>query len=371
MTDFANWRLGSGLWTASTVTFSNHTVDANNDGIAFEIQARDANPITHIEFRYGARTGTPPVFVATLEGKSATTGAPDGTDVGGGSSTAKTFTPPADATWDGTQQAIALTNSYTPTRGQILMATIRYSSGTIDASNLSTFTTHSGTLNNNAGWKFPQAYRLTAGTWAGQLAMPIVGLRTASSRYGLIFEAAYNTRSASTVGHRQAVKFTLPSAIATTKTIKGVRFVGSIAGAAAKNPILTLWSASSALQTFTLDSDWWSSPGNSYQVFEVLFDEATLSSLTWGTAYYIGLEVADATNGGVLLNGLQLDDAADLSAYGGGSNACLSTYNGSSWTDDTTVYPFFELILDDITGNTAGGSGAVIGTNGRVIGAAA
>lgn len=360
MTDFANWRLSSGLWPASTVTFSNHTVDANNDGIAFEIQARDTNPITHIEFRYGARTGTPPTFVATLEGKSATTGFPDGTDVGGGSPTAKTFTPPADATWDGTQQAVALTNAYTPTRGQILMATIRYSSGTIDASNLSTFTTHSGTLNvSGSAWRFPVGYRLTAGTWAGQAAQGLGAFRTASSRYGMIFENVYNTRSASTVGHRQAAKFTLPAAIANTKTIKGARILASIAGATGKNPLLKLWSASAALQDFTLDSDWASN--NSYGVYEVLFDEATLSALTWGTPYYLGLEVADAVNGGVILNGLQLDDAADLSAYAGGSNAHFATYNGSAWSDDTTVYPFFELILDDITGNSGSSGGIVIG----------
>lgn len=358
MTDFANWRLGSGLWPQSTVTFSNHTVDANNDGIAIEIQARGAEAITHIGFRYGVRAATPPTFVATLEGKSATTGAPDGTDVGGGSPTAVTFTPPADATWDGTWQWVTLTNAYTPTRGQILMATIRYSSGTIDGTNNSTFTTHSGTLNAPASWRFPQGWRLTAGTWAGQAAQGIGGLRTASTRYGLIVENVYNTRSASTVGHRVAAKFTLPAAIATSKAIKGVRLVGSIASAAAKNPIFGLWSASSALQTFTLDSDWWTSPGNSYQVLDLLFDEVTLSTLTWGTAYYVGLEVADAVSGGVLLNGLQLDNASDLSAYGGGSNAHLATYNGSAWADDTTVYPFFELILDDITGNS--GSGGVV-----------
>jgi hypothetical protein len=345
---------------AGTPTFNLHTVDASNDGVGWAIQARDTAAITHIGFRYGARTGTPPVFVATLEGISATTGLPDGTDLGGGSPTAKTFTPPADATWDATWQWIALTNAYTPTgRGQIIVPTIRYSSGTIDASNLSTFTSHTSGVSTGSAAFFPNAYRLTAGTWARQGSIPCVALRTASTRYGFPIVSAYSTRSASTVGHRQAMKFTLPAGSGATKTIRGVRFFGSLAAGTGKNPVLGLWNAGGLLQGLTLDSDWGLLPTSANVAYEFYFDEATLSALDFGTAYYIGMEVADAANGGVLINGVQLDNASDLDAYPGGANFHFATFDGSSWSDDTTVRPFVELILDDIT-EPAGGGGGII-----------
>jgi len=333
-------------------SFSNHTLDANNDGIAFGFQARGAEPITHILVRYGLRTGTPPAFIATLEGMT-TGGAPDAADVGGGSPTAKIFTPPADTTWDGTQQAIELTNPFTPARGQFLIATIRYSSGTIDASNNSTFTNEVAGLVGNLG--FPCSQRLTAGTWAKRQSFPCFGIRTATTRYGSPMEALYNTRSASTVGHRQAVKFTLPAGSGTTKKVKGIRFFGSPAGvSAAKAPVIGLWSAAGTIQTVTFDSDFSTGANSSYLAYDIYFDEVTLTALNFGTAYYAGMEVADAVNGGVLLNGLQLDSADDLDAYPGGSNFHLSTFDGTNWADDATVRPFAELILDDVS-SAAGG----------------
>lgn len=355
MADTANQVFAAIPWPTSTPSFSNHTVDASGDAIGLGFQARDTEAITHIYFRYGARAGTPPTFILTLEGVDATTGTPDGTDVGGGSPTAVTFTPPADATWDGTLQAVALTNAYTPTRGQVLVATIRYSSGTIDGSNNSTFTTDITSLA-SAIWLFPIGYRLTGGVWAKRQTPPVVGVRTANRRYGLPVESLFSTRSASTVGHRQALKFTLPN-ICDTFTLKGVRIAASLAAAAAaKNPVLGLWSAAGVIQNLTLDSDWSVNAVTAHCLYTFYFDESSLTTLTPGTAYYIGLEVADAVNGGVLLNGLQLDSSADLDAYSGGGNFHFATFDGTNWTDDATVRPFVELLLGDIT-EPAGGGG--------------
>jgi hypothetical protein len=339
-------------------------VDAETDGLAFVFQAIDTNPITHVAFRYGQRALTPPTYVLKLESVDASSGHPTGTDVGGGSPTAKTFTPPADDSWNNSQQTIALTNSYTPTRGQFLAATIRWSTGTVDSSNYSTFTTHAlsgfapGTFQS-----FPYPDRLNAGTWAKQTGIPIVMVRTGASRYGLPFEGFYNTRSASTVGHRHAMKFTIPNSLATTFAVRGIRFFGSIASAGGKNPIIGLWSAAGVLQGFTADSDVVASL-SSFAANEYYFDEANLTPLSANTAYYAGLEVADSTNGGVLLNGIQLDDAADLAAYPLGGNMHFATYDGSAWTDDMTVRPFLELILDEVGGGIITHPGMVGGCRG-------
>lgn len=339
-----------------TPAFSNFALDASNDGAAWAFQALNDHPITGCQVRIGARAGTPPTYVVTLEQLSATTGFPDGTDIGGASPTAKTFTPPADATWDGTLQTITFTNAYTPARGQRLCLTLRHSSGTVDGSNHDTFTTDCQNLIAGSSFADWNSLRLTAGTWGKVQRMPNFGIVTASERYGFPLESFYNTRSGSTVGHRQALKFKLPAGSCSSLAVRGLRLSGSIAAAVGKNPVLGLWSAGGVLQNYTLDSDVVSQAANSYMFRSFLFDEVTLSALSPDTWYYAGLEVADAVNGGVLLNGLQLDSASDLSAFPGGSNWHLATYDGSNWTDDQTVRPFAELDLADLTG----GSGMVL-----------
>lgn len=356
MADFKGQLLGRPLlWARNTPTFTNFAVDAATDGIGAALQAIDANPITHIGFRVGARVGTPPTYIVGLESQLGTTGFADGTYLGGGTPASATFTPPADTTWDGTWQWVALANAYTPTRGETIAPTIRYSSGTIDASNHTTFTNEVSNLNEGVAHSFPVSLRLTAGTWTMRSGAHSLGIRTASTRYGNVIQNVYITRSASTVGLRQAIKFTLPAGSGDTKKILGFRFIGSIASGAGKNPIAGLWDATTVIQNVTLDSDRVDSPTTQFCEYRIFFDEVTLTSLVFGTAYYLGLEVADATAGGVLLNGIQLASADDIAAYAGGSDFIFSTWNGSAWADDATVRPMVEFILDDVTEPTGGG----------------
>lgn len=345
------------LGGGTTPSFQSHPLDASNDGVGFVFQARDTNAITHIGARYTLRTGTPPTYVATIEGVSAATGLPDGTDVGGGSLTAATFTPPASTAWDATFQWFALTNAFTPTLGAWYSGTIRHSSGTVDASNFSSFTSHMTSFS-GAGQSIPYAVRLTAGTWAKQGSSPVFGVRTASSRYGCPVQGFYNTRTASTVGHRVTCKIKIPSGLGTYK-LGAVNFAGSIAAAANKVPILGIWTSSGTIHTTVVDTEQTVNSTTAYNLYEMIVDEV-LTALDSGTDYYIGLEVADAASAGVLLNGMQLAASDDRDAFEGGVNVCLSTYNGSSWTDDGTVVPFLNATLYDMTPPGSGSGGAMI-----------
>lgn len=346
--------LGSG----AAPSFQSHSLDANNDGVGWTFRARDTNAITHIGFRYGARTGTPPTYRASLQATDSN-GHPDGTVLGGGSPASVTFTPPADTTWDGLWQWVALTNSYTPTLGQKIFLAIEYSSGTVDASNFSSITSH---VNNvNAGASFPKAWRLTAGSWGtGTGNFAVFGLRTASSRYGNVMQGFYTTRTAATVGHRAAMKFRVPSGPFASYGIGAVQITGSLSNASNKEPILGLWEGTTTLMATTLNTDDHNSVTSSTFVNEIEFDDAP-SALTPGTDYRIGLEVGTAVNSGVIVQGIQLADAADRDAWEGSTNVCLSTFDGSSWTDDATVVPQVHATLYDITGNTASGGGSVTG----------
>lgn len=348
-------------FATTTPTLNNHTVDASTEGVAWAFRSKTTDAITHLGYRYGARTGTPPTYIIGLEGASTSTGFPDGTYKTNGGNCSATFTPPADTSIDGKWQWVALSNSYTPSLNELLVSTIRHSSGTIDASNNSSFTTDASNIDSQA-IHFPYALRNTSGTWAFRVLSPVFGYRTASGRYGYIIESLYTTRTASTVGHRVAAKVTLPGGFGSTFTVSAMRAAVSIAAATGKAPLAKIWSASSALASVTLDSDQVaSSASNAYKTYETGW--TTEPTLDFGTSYYFGYEVADATNGGIVMYGTQAAEADDLASEDGGAQVCLSTFDGSSWTDNTLVRPFMELILDDWTEPSAsGGGGSVIGS---------
>lgn len=359
MADALGIRIGATIPVMVTGNFSGATYDmsASNKQMAWVFQAQDTNAITHVGFNYSQKIGTPPTFRASIQGVSLSTGDPDGTIKGGGSPASGTFTPPNDSTWNGTFQWAALTNSYTPTRGELLAAVIDYSSGTINGSNFSFFNPYDNVSSPGGTTTLPYTTLYGGASWSKNGTTPVFGLRTASTRYGHIYKDTYNTATSSTVGNRAAMKFNIPATIASTYTIKGFRFVGKMASATGKSPIAGLWSAGGVLQNVTLDSDVASSPTTAYRAHDVFFDETSLSTLSGGTNYYIGLEVADASSGDMTLNGYAVTDANDLLAQPLGTSAFLSTYNGSAWSDTTTVRPSIELIIGDITNSGGGSSG--------------
>ena len=361
MTDALNISIGGENFCPpiGTPAFQNHVVDLNTEGVAWAFQSRAAEAITHVGFRYGARTGTPPVYRISLQSLAAASGFPDTTVLGGGTPASVLFTPPADTTWDGLWQWLALDNAYTPTRGQILCLVIEYSSGTIDVSNNSSFTARASNILEFYG--FPYSLTNTSGTWTRlSTGIPVHGIRTATTRYGFPIEAFYNTRSASTVGHRQACVITLPAGWGDTHKIKGIEICASLSAAVGKNPVIGLWNAAGVIQDITWDSEFSASATTGFRHYRIYFDEVTLTAINYGTKVYVGLEVADAANGGVILNGMQLDSTTDLLAFPGGASILFGTFDGSTWTEDNTVRPFARLILDDIT-EPAGSGGPVSG----------
>lgn len=344
-----------GKFFVASVT--NHSLDANNDGLAAVFETFSADPITHLGFRYGSRTGTPPTYIIALEGVDGS-GLPDGTVKGGGSPASATFTPPASTAWDGTWQWVALSNSYTPTRSELLAATIRYSSGTVDASNFSSITRDlSGLAAANQG--IPYELTLTAGTWAKRTSDgPVFGYRTASGRHGCIATGLFQT-NVTTTGNRQALGFVLPSGHGSTFKLAGITAQMRVS-AAAGSFVFGLWDSSGTMiQDKTYDADQFGNTGGSNSRSLCLFDESSLTALNYGTTYYVGFQ--SVSSSAVGMRGYQLSEAADRSAYPNGTNMWLGTWNGSAWSDDTTVIPICELILSDVTVPSGGGGAFIIG----------
>lgn len=346
------------ITAGGSLTFTNFTINSGGgtiDRVAWAIQLPVADTWTHIGFRYGARSGTPVQHTIGLQSLG-TTGLPDGTYLGGGTPASATFTPPADATWDGTWQWVALANSYLSTRGQIVVPVIE-PVGTPDGSNNSSFTQG---ISNFWAVRHGTPYNLTQtdGAAFAKVAarVPVIALKSASRYVGFPIESLYSTLIA-TNAHRQAVKFTLPAGSGDTFKVYGLRLIGQVP-ATGNNWKVGIWNAAGTeLMGISLDCDFSATLNTANTTFEVYFDD-TPATLTFGTTYYAGIERVDAGTG---LNGLGVDTSAELAALPGGSDWHLATWNGSVWADDQTVRPLIELILDDVTEpSSAGVSGARI-----------
>jgi len=342
---------------AAAPNYGNFAVDGATDAVEFVYQSPHAVPITRLGFRYTLRTGTPPTYKISLQGVG-TTGNPDGTIKGGGSPVSATFTPPADATWDATWQWITLDYPYTPARGEMLSVVIAYESGTIDASNFSTFLVRVTTLTARIGC--PYAIENAAGSRMRRPDLPVFGVGAAASATGFPVKTIYLTQiHVNSTPDEQALAFSLPTGFCSTYKVLGIR-IGGGTPSTGKTVIVTLYSGTTPLQQITWDADVGSNVG-SYSVMPMLFDEATLSVLDAGTTYRIGFAPQETLNY-FSMHGLTAGAAADLSAYPLGTAWYLSTRTDSgAWNDDTTTRPLAELILDDITFTAGGGGFPILG----------
>lgn len=344
------------------ITIYSFSLDASTDELQYLFQAPAALTITALGVCYASRVGTPPTYKISLQGISATDNLADGTIKGGASPASATFTPPADSTWNTIFKWFTLDNAYTTTRGEWLALVVKYDSGTVNGSNYSTF------YSRTTGWTvktFPRCVEVNAGTPAGQTVKPVFGYKTASASYGYPMQNSIvgpggNYIDSGTTPDEVALKFTLPADWGSTFKVVGI-MSGGRGAVATKTWIVTLYDTdgTTALQTVTCDSDNVVDPG-SFNGWVAYFDETTLSTLNFGSAYRVSIapQEASAVMG---VNLFEFNSNADLSALGPvGSNWYMNTRtNAGSWTDDTSVndiVPHIVLIIDDWTEPTAGGA---------------
>lgn len=339
LNSFGSFNQPSGV---SSVTLTS----LNASGIVHAViaQAETTEPITKVQERYGTRTGTPPSYIVGLE-TVGSDGYPTGTYLGGGSPCSVVITPPADGSWNSLTQEFTLANSWTPTKpSDIFAVTIRYSSGTIDGSNYSSWVQSiAGLQPGNRGLPYISAHNGTS--WSKVNTNPTWGHVGASGRvYGQPFQSSYTTETANTAGHRCAKYFTRPGEIGTQFTVEGVRLNGK-PGAAGGSCYVKIWDTSdNILACCTFDTDWQGLNSGAFTSSTIRFDAPAV--LQYGVKYRVGLEVISGT---VCLAGHVLGSAAAMSAFPDGLTSGLATYAGSSWTETASVYPLCDLIVSDIT----------------------
>jgi hypothetical protein len=342
--------VGSRFPSSSSAGLTSFTIDSNNDKVGWLFQLPETDTITTVCFRYNLRTGTPVQHKISIQDLTAGTATPSGTPLGGASPASATFTPPADATWDGTWREIALDKSVSLTQG-VVYALVIEPVGTPSGTDSSAFT-HSST-NVSARQGFPYAATVSnGGSWSPQTTGPIYGLMSASRYYGNPMTAFFTTQISTP--NEQAATITLPAGVCDTLKIRGVR-VALRMSATGRTVLIQLYdNGTSPGQAITWDSD--IGLTSDFRWFEIIFDDTTLDALTAGNTVYVGFAPQNATSN-FCLNGIQLPNSTSKDAWPGGDIFGFATRAGAGWTADNTVLPMAEFIVDDVTEPAAGGGG--------------
>lgn len=333
----------------------NQTTDQHE--VIFQVPAGEGNiSITRLGIRLGAITGTTPTYKISIQGVDASNGTPDGTIKGAGSPASKTFSPSSLAWGAGSWNWLTLDNAYSASPGEILALVVAYDSGTVDGSNFASFT---NTLTNTPLGSLPYAIQNEAGTRTKQSTLPIFGWGSNSKAYGRPAESFANqTFNSGTTPDEYGFSFTLPAGWGDTFKIVGVELPYSFGGTGL-TVLVSLYNGTTPLQTITVDSDIISSSSLT-RMLEIMFDESSLSTLTFGSTYRLAFAPQNATNSTLWI--LQVDAAADWDAWPGGQDFALATRtNSGAWSaDDATRRIIGSLILSDIT-EPSGGANVGIG----------
>jgi hypothetical protein len=356
---FGGWMARAGTINDFSTSASTFALDANTDAYGLVMQMPEAATLTTVCWTNGFRTGTAPTYIASLQ-TPGTTGYNDGTILGGGTPASCTFANAAYA-GDGASQCCTLANTYAATAGQILAVHIGYSSGTINASNNIEFAY--GLVGADSAQKSgrPYSYLTTAGTpaKAGGVRFPAMYVKSASKTYGYpgtdIEVTAYSSDS---TPDEYGMAFTLPAGMCDTFKLAGVACLIR-PGATGKTFDVNLYSGTTLEQVDNdEDTDHMQAAGSGGERMysEFYFEDATLDTLTCGTSYTVAFSLNSETSVNFGLAVLDVQNAAELSAFPGGTNFFLRTRtNAGAWTDVTDKRPFCELIIRDVT-EPAGGA---------------
>lgn len=313
-----------------------------------------SDTITTVGLRYNLRTGTPVAQKVSIQALTAGTATPSGTPMGGGSPAEYSFTPPADTTWDaGANPEFTLDNSIALTQG-VVYALMLEPTGTPDGSNNSSWT-HS-TANLSARQGFPFAATISNGGSASlQSTGPIFWLKSATRCYGFPMLSFFNVQiSSNTTPDEYAATITLPAGVCDTKKIRGIR-ASMRMSASGRTLAINLYDGTTSLQSITWDSD--IGLTSDFRWFEIFFTDTTLATLNAGGTFRVGFAPQD-TSSGFSLMGINLPNAACKSAWPGGDIfGWSSRTDGGAWSDDDTILPMIEFIMDDITEPAGGGGG--------------
>lgn len=279
------------LWIDSASVYISYALDTTSKKIAFIFTAEESCNIDTVALRvtsqiYGFVSGSYKVGIAGFSNGVPTT------YLGNAYTTISNYTNNAVNgkidyhTW-------STNNAYAATKGETLAILVEYNTGTIDASNSTTFT-----IGNNAWFLtrvFPFYMTYSGAAWSRSTIMPIYGYGTSGSKmYGNLNSDPVATTSTSS-GNKIAAVINMPTGTCNSYKIGGIQYM--LGGIDTGNDTyhIRLWDTSeNVLQSITLDTDFQS--GSSSRGYNTIwFDKNSLATLSPNTTYYLGIEYVSGT----------------------------------------------------------------------------
>lgn len=356
----------SGGWTDTGITAAGYYVAA-------VFPAPKTGTIDKIHFLAGSKTSDGDGLLCSIEGVDATTGYPNGTPYGGGSSKAiASPNTPASVTasaWNTSPAGLASA----VTKGDLVAAVLRSPPGVTYNGNIQL-----GISGNNivSGTYYAAAHRPY---WATSVASA-----SKSNAKPLAMAIQYDDGTcpyipgllATTGGSGIAVSFNNGS----NPDERGIKYqrpykhrllamgfainTNSIGDLTAK-----LYSASTGNADFTLSIDKDQGPGSSTSTYQWFYFPSP-PTLNANADYWVTLVPADATSVTLARNNVPTGTlAALLNAYAGTSNWTgvsrlrTSDTDAGTWTESTATIPVVGLMIDQIDDGTGSGTGGFPGTS--------
>lgn len=343
--------LSSTFWTTrGTPTFATQVLSSASHKLAFAFIAQGSATINALGIRPNTITGSSPTYQVELQGLDAS-GIPDGIALAGSSTT---FNPTALGWPAGSFQWLSIPGAAI-TRGTPYALVVRHASGTIDAGNNTTFSLAQNTVAPDS-ITLPYYLTDTGGGYTKNSASGdlVFGYRSSTLTYGSPIQS-WITGSLGTNGHRAALKLALDAGWGSTYKVRGLLGHAMQSGGPAGAFKFGIWNASGAeLASVTIDSD--HAGGNAIRQLRGSF--TSIPTLSFGTTYYFGIERVSTVNQSPRY--IEVSNNRDLEAYPFGPAAILSTWDGSTWTDNNTQLFPISLLMEDWTKPASGNHVSII-----------
>lgn len=335
------------------------TIDASTDKVAGIFRAREDMVVSKIAVRFGTVTSSNELVYRVETVDTATDATPTGT-LWNTNTTTGNVTPSANVIVEGT-----LTANATISAGQMYAVVIQPADA--DAVNLQIARWDLTSAMVHMGGQVPYGSNNTTGSYANAALLPVVGLyNNTTSKWvhnpvcPLITTAtatsAINTGTGATTGTKRGLSFKMAGPM----RLRGM--LVKMSSAAGADFDVEIYSTGGSLLA-TLLNDYDSSQQRAatgalswYLPFETTY------SVEAATEYY--LVIAPTTANSVTLHEFSVADAAYLDTFYGQDLHGVA-FISSTWTETTTVRPWFFLEFDQIDDGAGSGGGPVISSGMR------
>ena len=313
---------------------ASNSITGSNGGVAWLYTPQENHNITQIIFQYTINTTpSPNTFDVGIQGINATTGKPDGTFVSSG-----TWTAPSS----GNGFATVNITSYAVTKGTDYYIVIRNATSGYSGSVSIAATANNVTLNRGNG-----AYQRTSGVWSAPTTRPggNYWLYSGTKYYGNNCYSLSGSEATVTGSNEIGTTFILPANMPTLKLSAVLLYTVTI-NAGSLYDIILKDSSGTTLSTVTLDGD----QVNTYTY--AMFP--TSISITPGSKYYVMMKQNTGTT--PRLRTCVNPSAQIMTDIRNGIVANKVTFNGTTYTETTTVTCQGFLLFDEISYDQTGGS---------------